>query len=435
MPFHFDGLATMMAFRFGADGQLSQQVKHFESELSQHYEECIFLGTGTGPTLGKQLCTKNPSVNILPIDGQLWLTIDTAAWGRVTDTLETVKNASVEVPSLVLNAHPTCDPKTKECFVQHPCKAPGGLPYSQDQPWSDIACVSKLIPSSGDDMTMKTVQYSNATMPKTKIIQHSHSPCITPNFVISKLDSFGPRLKWKDTGMLKELHQVEDDEWLVMDRRTNTSVVIPSNIKFVNNHFWNCFEKDEQIIVDTIPATADYLDSYFKTQLSKPTEWGKILKLPPQRCVINSDDLLSGITCNGLLQKDNTTRFDYPTFNPAYKMNPDYQYMYGIGPSTESSRWFDRVLKVHSPTGKILKTWSAPNVFVSEADYVPHADAAHEDDGLLLSVLYNQTSDSSSLMVFDAATLEPVSEYPLPGVVPFHAHGIVCTNGHCAANP
>jgi len=434
MPFHFDGLATVMSFKFHADGTMMRKTRHFESNLQRHTDRCIFLGTGTGPWAGIEPCLTNPAVNLLPINGQLWLTIDTAAWGRVDpETLETVSDARVDVPSLVLNAHPACDPNTAECFVQHPCSAPGTLPLSQDEPWSKIACISKLVTTVGT--TMKTVFYSNATMPKEKIIQHSHSPCITPNFVISKLDSFGPRIKVKDTGMLKELHQVEDNIWQVMDRRNNASTILSSNLKFVNNHFWNCIERDDgNIVVDTIPATGNYLDSYFKDSLSKPTDWASIL-MAPQRCIIAI--VSETIVCSTLLQDpvSNNTLFDYPTFNPLFKMNPDYLWTYAIAPVSPDSRWFDRLIKIHSPTGRISASWSAPNVYVSEADFVPHSDTLAEDDGLLLSVMYNATADTSSLMVFNATSMEPIMEYPLPGVVPFHAHGIVCTGGRCFSNP
>ena len=257
MPFHFDGLATVMTFEFSQDGTMRRRIKHYESNLQQHPDRCIFLGTGTGPWVGLEPCLTNPSVNMLPIDGQLWLTIDTAAWGRVNpDTLETIPGAKVDVPSLVLNAHPACDPNTGECFVQHPCSAPGAAPLSQDKPWSKIACISKLVTTNGPQMT--TALFSNATMPKEKIIQHSHSPCITPNYVVSKLDAFGPRLKLEDTGMLKELHQVEDSLWQVMDRRSNKSSILMANKKFVNNHFWNCIENENgAIVVDTVPATSE----------------------------------------------------------------------------------------------------------------------------------------------------------------------------------
>jgi len=393
------------------------------------------LGTGTGPTLGIELCTKNPAVNLLPIAGQLWLTIDTAAWGRVDPhTLNTVADAGVEVGGLVLNAHPACDPHTKECFVQHPCRTPGKIPFSQDQPWSKIACISKLIPTDG--AKMETELYSNATLPHEKIIQHSHSPCITPNYVVAKLDSFGPRLKLGDSGMLKELHQVEDSLWQVMDRRTNESAVLSSNLAFVNNHFWNCFEDDQgQIVVDTIPATSSYLDTYFKSALSKPTNWSQIL-MPPQRCLIPPN--MTGIVCTRLLQQNDAASpnyFDYPTFNPLYKMNKDYEWFYAISPTSPTTRWFDRILKIHAKTGTISASWSSPNVYVSEADFVPSPTATLEDEGLLISIIYNATADSSSLMVFNASSLAPVLEYPLDGVVPFHAHGIVCTHGECYTNP
>jgi len=434
MPFHFDGLATVMSFQFHS-GMMTRKAKHFDSNLYKHTDRCIFLGTGTGPWIGVEPCLTNPAVNLLPINGQLWLTIDTAAWGRVDpETLETISNSSVDVPSLVLNAHPACDPHTAECFVQHPCSAPGALPLSQDKPWSKIACISKLVTTDGPQM--KTVLYSNATMPEEKIIQHSHSPCITPNFVVSKLDSFGPRLKLEDSGMLKELHQVQDALWQVMDRRTNVSYILSSNLKFVNNHFWNCIERDGDIVVDTIPATSNYLDTYFKSHLSKPTDWASIL-MPPQRCVIDLDSESRRVVCSTLLQghANETTFFDYPTFNPLFKMNPEYLWTYAIAPVSPESRWFDRLIKIHSPTGHIAASWSAPNVYVSEADFVPHSGAVGEDDGLLISVLYNATADTSSLAIFNATSLEPVIEYPLSGVVPFHAHGIVCTGAKCFSNP
>ena len=58
---------------------------------------------------------------------------------------------------------------------------------------------------------------AQSKMPKNMDIQHSHSPCVTPNYVVSKLDSFGYH-KDKDhahRGMLSLVHQVEDALWFV----------------------------------------------------------------------------------------------------------------------------------------------------------------------------------------------------------------------------
>eukprot|EP00947_MAST-08B_sp_MAST-8B-sp1_P004192 g4192.t1 len=172
MAYHFDGLATVMKFSFSNDGKTMEvKSRPFASASYTDYSACIFYGTGTGPTLGRKICFTNPGVNLLPIAGQLWLTIDTANWGRVDpDTLETVQS-KVKVASLVLNAHPACDRKTGECFVQHPCP-------KKSSPLSNQVCVSRLAPGtgdSGDGGDMDAIELSRATLPYNKLIQHSHS--------------------------------------------------------------------------------------------------------------------------------------------------------------------------------------------------------------------------------------------------------------------
>ena len=56
---------------------------------------------------------------------------------------------------------------------------------------------------------------------------------------------------------------------------------------------------------------------------------------------------------------------------------------------------------------------------------------------MLLSVLYNATSDSSAFAIFNASDLALLETVPLGGVLPFHAHGIVCPGGgeKCFTNP
>lgn len=147
-----------------------------------HWDQCIFEGSGTGPTIGIRPCLRNPVVNMLPIDGQLWLTIDTAEWGRVDpETLATIPDAKAQIKTLVLNAHPACDRDTHECFVQHPC--PSNL-----SPISTAVCFSRLVTT---ETNMEAIELGRAQTAKSKTIQHSHSPCVTQNFVISKMDAFG----------------------------------------------------------------------------------------------------------------------------------------------------------------------------------------------------------------------------------------------------
>ena len=81
MDYYFDGLATLSKFEF-KDGLFTMMTQNYHSRAFDEWEKCIFFGTGTGPTAptdesSREICFKNPIVNMLPINGKLWLTIDT----------------------------------------------------------------------------------------------------------------------------------------------------------------------------------------------------------------------------------------------------------------------------------------------------------------------------------------------------------------------
>ena len=125
-------------------------------------------------------------------------------------------------------------------------------------------------------------------------MQHSHSPCITEHFVVSKLDSFTPRITklLEDGGLLRFVHQDADSLWAVLDRRTNATRIVRGNFSFVNNHFWNCYEVvspttgHAAVIVDTVAATPDYLDIYFAHSLDIAAPQWSSLFYTPSRCIV-----------------------------------------------------------------------------------------------------------------------------------------------------
>ncbi len=55
--------------------------------------------------------------------------------------------------------------------------------------------------------------------------------------------------------------------------------------------------------------------------------------------------------------------------------------------------------------------------------FVPSADDAAEDDGVLMGFVYDKASDRSDLALLDAATLETVARIHLPTRVPAGFHG------------
>ena len=184
MEYHFDGLAGVVKVT-GNGTHISWVLKAFQSSTFDDWEECIYLGTGTAKRAAegsggsgegeksREICFQNPGVNLLPIKGQLWLTIDTVAWGRIDpETLETVPHAHVGVASAVLNAHPACDDAVDECFVEHPC----GL-----SPVADSVCVSHAIlgtaPATGSEDSVCAIQLAVPRMTSRPVKQVRAARC------------------------------------------------------------------------------------------------------------------------------------------------------------------------------------------------------------------------------------------------------------------
>ena len=61
----------------------------------------------------------------------------------------------------------------------------------------------------------------------------------------------------------------------------------------------------------------------------------------------------------------------------------------------------------------------------SEPVFIPRADAKSEDEGYLMSYVYDQDKNSSELIVLDAQNVsaEPIASIYLPQRVPFGFHG------------
>ena len=106
---------------------------------------------------------------------------------------------------------------------------------------------------------------------------------------------------------------------------------------------------------------------------------------------------------------------------------------------SNNSRWFNSIVKIDRHSRTVSAQWSSDGVFVTEADFIPLSSSVQpedEDVGLLVSVLYNSTTDSSTVALFNSSDLTLLQLYPMGYPVPFHAHGISCApNKPCWTNP
>jgi len=343
----------------------------------------------------------------------------------------------VDVDSSVLTAHPACDHETQECFTNYPCESSWDKRTNLSSLFSTHVCIGKFSTHGLDNMQVTEV--SRVELPYRMFVHHSHEPCMSKNFMLVKLDHFKPKKPVrKNDGILKFVNQVMDNLWLVFDKRTNSSRILHSgDFKLVNNHFLNCREVDDKIIVETSPATEMYLDTYFAYVLhERDRKWNTIM-MPAHRCSIPTDPAAIEFACEKMLTGgDLQPLFDFPTFNPLYKGHPSSRWWYATAPFNSTALWMNSVIKGDNEKREVVAFWKEEGVYTTEANFIPRPGATREDDGVLFSVMYDSNEDSSIVVLLNATTMALIGRSDLGMVIPYHSHGVLCdAKKKCYPNP
>lgn len=102
-----------------------------------------------------------------------------------------------------------------------------------------------------------------------------------------------------------------------------------------------------------------------------------------------------------------------------------YGYMLGMVPMTASPNYDRWIYKYDLQTGKRQRHDLGENVHGGEPLFAPRGPDAAEDDGWILSIVHDENTNQSSLVILDARDVEgaPVAKVKLPRRVPYGAHG------------
>jgi beta,beta-carotene 9',10'-dioxygenase len=109
-------------------------------------------------------------------------------------------------------------------------------------------------------------------------------------------------------------------------------------------------------------------------------------------------------------------RINYPRVNER-----PYRYTWGAG-LDGGTGWFDEVVMIDVVQRKATR-WSEPGCYPGEPVFVAAPGARSENEGVLLSVVFNAQSGTSFLLVLDAQTLGEVARAEVPHHIPFGFHG------------
>jgi beta,beta-carotene 9',10'-dioxygenase len=113
---------------------------------------------------------------------------------------------------------------------------------------------------------------------------------------------------------------------------------------------------------------------------------------------------------------------ELPRINYEANNGRDYSYVYGISQGRDQVGWPDRLVKVDVRDGSAL-VWREEGCYPGEPVFVPAPDERSEDSGVVLSVVLDAASETSFLLVLDAASFGEMARARVPHHIPFGFHG------------
>lgn len=323
-------------------------------------------------------------------------------------------------PGSAFAAHPWIDPS---------CAQDGGQPclvnFSIKPGLSTTFTIFELNPSG------QIIRQHSHAVPGFAFV---HDFAITPNYCIFFQNpvSFNPLpfvLGLKGAGECIQFQPKQPTKIIVIPRFSKEPVqVLEAEAGFVFHHA-NAFEQDGDIYIDSVcyadlPAVepdADYRNTDFAA-LSPGQLWRFRLNLKTK--TVHSQ-LVESRCC------------EFPFVHPARAGRP-YRYVYmGAAHAAIGNAPLQAILKLDMVTGDRQLWTAAPSGYVSEPIFVPRQPSAYrnglptadlvgaEDEGWVLTLVYDAQHDRSDVVILDAQNLEQgaIARLHLNHHVPYGLHG------------
>jgi beta,beta-carotene 9',10'-dioxygenase len=175
-------------------------------------------------------------------------------------------------------------------------------------------------------------------------------------------------------------------------------------------HHVNSYEENGAVVVDACTyGDAEIVRDLYLERLrgGKPVQMAELrrFRIEPGSGKVSSEQLAHAI--------------ELPRINYGSHNERPYRYVWGLD---AQSGWYDRIVKVDTSDGG-TREWSEDGCSPGEPVFVAAPDASAEDEGVLLSVVFDARSGRSSMLVLDAADLSELARAEAPHHVPYGFHG------------
>ncbi|MEM9952601.1 MAG: carotenoid oxygenase family protein [Chloroflexota bacterium] len=429
----FDGLAMPHRYKFenGTVGFANRYLRTETYKKDRETGKLNFRMSATDPkrsgwdkflaTFGRMAFTDNTNIHTMELAGEyVALTERQEAYVFDLDTLETkgMFRYDKSANNNTQTAHTHYDPATR-------------IKYN--------LMLSFGLSSAYELYTLKDRRYTLLGRIPVRAPSYMHSFSMTENYIvlteyplrISLLGTF--QFLWTDTPYLDNFSWRPQDgtNIVIIDRKTGNIVKQVQADACFSFHHINAFEQGDSVIVD-ISAYADgsVIQGLYVDTMKSDVEYST-MTAEFRRYTIDMQSYSALASVGYDLTTDD--RIMLPRINYNHYNTKPYRYAYGLSTAGNKRDFVNEIVKIDVDHAMTDKRWHVEGHYPSEPVFAPRPNATAEDDGLVMSTVYNSETDKSYLLLLDGQTFNVQATADLLIRIPFGFHGRWYPNGNMYA--
>lgn len=422
----FDGLALLNAFAF-ADGQVTYTSRFLRSSA---YEQARATGQMSRRGFANDPCgsifrrfssllapsaeslTDNGNVNIGRL-GERFVALTEAPMPFEFDPVTLESIGLVDHDDAVGMGHGIPHPHYNDTGAMVNCVTTFGL-----RPRYRLYTVG---PSSTRRHELASVATTHAAYMHSFAMSERYIALVEQPFVIDPvaivgsgrpLRSFAEYLSWKPERGTR-LH--------VFSRHTGKRVLSTATDPLFCFHTINSFDDADEMVIDLCAYdNPDIVGAFYLDELARPGGAFPVSSARRLRIDIRSGHVRTEQLSNLDIE---LPQINYPAFNAR-----PYRFAYGVGRhENELTVLWNQLVKLDVER-RTTMAWRQPNTIPSEPVFVAAPGAGDEDDGVVLSVVFDVEKEESFLLALDARSFEELARARAPQRIPPGFHGVHTDN-------
>ncbi|TXT61661.1 MAG: Dioxygenase [Promethearchaeota archaeon] len=421
----FDGLAMLFAFKFSEDhisysNRFLQSASYCEAMETKKIAHAEF-GTTPSRSFFERIkaifnphLTDNCNVSINKFADEIIALTETRFPIRFDpETLETIgkyeydENPGDSLSGRISTAHPHFDFE-RNCHYS----------YLTNLGRQSSYCIFSMDVKTGHQRIISTISAKHPSymhsfgMSKKYLIITQIPLVIYPLKLMFSTTPFVSNLKWKPNRGV---------QFIIIEKETGKIINKIDYDAFFAFHHVNAFEErgDENVVnldIITYPDASIIDQLYLKyLRSSAPVDATGILtrfKIDLKNSKEIGKEILSKVP------------MDLPRINYGMYSGIPYRFVFAAGSenNSENNDFFTNLVKVDLEHDTSM-LWSSSHCYPGEPVFVASPNAQKEDDGVILSLIFDAKEEKSFLLILDASSWKEITRVNLPHCIPFGFHG------------